>query len=318
MRSNLIGLRREDIPTSPQRRAVVDVDTGFEYGPLDPNASEATPTPKRRTDIEDLIYQSYEDKRRTDQLPHRVRLGASDIGNECARAVWYTFRHAQRKDFEGRLLRLFQRGSLEEPVIEDDFKRIGIPISATSDGTRQHAFTDATGHFRVHLDGVIQIEGKQLLVEEKTMSRFSFKKLEKMGGVRYSHPNYYAQIHAQAATAEKQIKVDGALFVAVCKDTDELWIEELEIDQDAKKAVMERAQAIIGGIAPPPMDISPNAPPCKWCDYKSLCRDNRYDLIEKNCRTCNFAVATNGGQWKCDAGEPFGTPCDKWAQHRSF
>ncbi len=44
----------------------------------------------------------------------RTHLGASEIGGKCARQAWYSFRWFGGKDFEGRMLRLFQRGHDEE------------------------------------------------------------------------------------------------------------------------------------------------------------------------------------------------------------
>lgn len=45
----------------------------------------------------------------------RGHLGASVIGNRCARAVWYGFRWAYQERHLGRILRLFSRGHEEEP-----------------------------------------------------------------------------------------------------------------------------------------------------------------------------------------------------------
>ena len=44
----------------------------------------------------------------------RYYLGASMIGSRCARQLWYGFRGVYRVRHKGRLLRLFQRGHLEE------------------------------------------------------------------------------------------------------------------------------------------------------------------------------------------------------------
>ena len=44
----------------------------------------------------------------------RTHLGASLIGGECSRALWYGFRWATKPKFSGRILRLFNRGHLEE------------------------------------------------------------------------------------------------------------------------------------------------------------------------------------------------------------
>lgn len=48
------------------------------------------------------------------QDKERIYLGGSQIGGECARKVWYSFRGAYRVEHGGRLLRLFNRGHEEE------------------------------------------------------------------------------------------------------------------------------------------------------------------------------------------------------------
>lgn len=45
---------------------------------------------------------------------HRTHLGASLIGEECSRKLWYIFRWAVREQHTGRQQRLFQRGHKEE------------------------------------------------------------------------------------------------------------------------------------------------------------------------------------------------------------
>ena len=64
---------------------------------------------------------------------HRPHLGASLIGHECDRYLWLTFRWAKLAEFEGRLLRLFDRGNREEPRIHEELRGIGVELH-TMDG----------------------------------------------------------------------------------------------------------------------------------------------------------------------------------------
>lgn len=45
---------------------------------------------------------------------HRTHLGASLIGDECKRKLWYVFRWVKKENFSGQMLRLFNRGHKEE------------------------------------------------------------------------------------------------------------------------------------------------------------------------------------------------------------
>jgi hypothetical protein len=46
---------------------------------------------------------------------HRNHLGASEMGEECWRKLWYKFRWVKREQFSGRMLRLFNVGHQAEP-----------------------------------------------------------------------------------------------------------------------------------------------------------------------------------------------------------
>jgi hypothetical protein len=64
------------------------------------------------------------------QSPPRPHLGASQIGNDCNRALWYSFRWAVWPHFDGRTLRLFDRGQREEAVFVEELRRIGARASS--------------------------------------------------------------------------------------------------------------------------------------------------------------------------------------------
>ncbi|MEI6052432.1 MAG: hypothetical protein WCQ44_07005, partial [Opitutaceae bacterium] len=42
------------------------------------------------------------------------RLGASSIGEECIRKIWMSWRGYDNFEFDGRMLRLFETGHLQE------------------------------------------------------------------------------------------------------------------------------------------------------------------------------------------------------------
>lgn len=59
---------------------------------------------------------------------NRKHLGGSLIGRKCNRALWYTFRWAAKEKFEGRMLRLFDRGQREEFQFVKYLRRAGINV----------------------------------------------------------------------------------------------------------------------------------------------------------------------------------------------
>lgn len=56
----------------------------------------------------------------------RHHLGGSLIGRKCKRELWYSFRWAQPPEFEGRMLRLFNRGHREEDRFVEWLRSIGV------------------------------------------------------------------------------------------------------------------------------------------------------------------------------------------------
>ena len=55
------------------------------------------------------------DAYRGEEEAHLGHLGASILGRDCPREIWYSFRWVHREKHEPRMLRLFIRGHLEEP-----------------------------------------------------------------------------------------------------------------------------------------------------------------------------------------------------------
>jgi hypothetical protein len=73
---------------------------------------------------------------------HRKHLGASLIGRECARELWYTFRWVKHKKFDGRMQRLFQRGHLEEGRFIEYLEGVGCTVE----------FVDTSAPMTLYLD----------------------------------------------------------------------------------------------------------------------------------------------------------------------
>lgn len=67
------------------------------------------------------------------EKPFRAHLGGSIIGNSCMRAIWYSFRWAKRPVFQGRILRLFERGHKEEFRFVEYLQLLGIKVRAYSE-----------------------------------------------------------------------------------------------------------------------------------------------------------------------------------------
>lgn len=63
---------------------------------------------------------------------HRNHLGASELGEECWRKLWYGFRWVKQEVFDGRMMRLFNVGHSAEPRFVTYLRGIGFEIKEYS------------------------------------------------------------------------------------------------------------------------------------------------------------------------------------------
>ena len=230
--------------------------------------------------------------------PPRMHLGASLIGTDCERALWYGFRWASLKRFEGRLLRLFDRGHSEEARFIRDLKAIGMAVYERDPETgRQFQFSDHGGHFGGSLDGIGMMPNEPAhVLEFKTSAEKPFLDM-KAKGVRESKPLHFAQMQKYMGWAS----ITHAIYMMVNKNTDELYTEIVEYDAQTDQAISDKALRIIEAQKPPAkISTSPGHYACKWCDHYGTCHDEQ--PARMSCRTCISATPkTDGdGGWHCE------------------
>lgn len=233
------------------------------------------------------IHESYEERAEDWRRDH---LGASIIGHRCDRYLWLSFRWAANPNHDGKQLRLFKRGKVEERWIIDDLRNAGFTVVERDPETKRQLRV-RWGHVGGSLDGVItgllEAPTREHVLEVKTHSLKSFEWL-KSNGVKRAKPEHYTQMQVYMLGRS----IDRAFYVAVCKDNDELYGERVALDSEFAKAALERAQQIVSAEAPP-LKLDKENPPCmltskegkQWpCQFYDLCHGER--VPERNCRTC--------------------------------
>lgn len=258
---------------------------------------------------------------------HREHLGASIIGDECSRELFYSFRwaytpklgqHSERT--AGQMLRLFDRGSREEPEIIKWLSKIGCEIVNVDKFTNeQFRILDCQNHFGGSLDGKIKLPPQFnfheiMLLEMKTFKDSEFRKLVK-NGVKVHCPKYWAQMCVYGYKSWLKY----GFFVGVNKDNDDWHVEILELDQGFGADLIRRAYDIIFcPPAYPPMRIAENPAhfSCKWCSAKDICHHGVPP--NKNCRSCLNSRPAAEGKWLCQLHEKeidqnlMRVGCDQW------
>ena len=234
----------------------------------------------------------------------RGYLGGSVIGRECERQLWYGFRWASPEKFEGRMLRLFDRGQREEAVFVAELRAIGVKVLDVDPSTgQQFRFTAVHGHAGGSMDavalGIPEAPKTWHVCEFKTHNAKSFALLVK-DGVQKAKPEHYAQMQIYMRWAQ----FTRALYLAVNKDNDELYGERIHFDPGFSERLEQKAERVIFAQEPPQgISTDPAFYKCKFCPASKVCHTEK--LPGASCRSCLHATPERDGdgRWSCAKGE---------------
>lgn len=247
----------------------------------------------------------------------RFHMGLSMCGYECDRRIWLTFRWAVKENHSGRTLRRFQRGHDEEGRVASQLAMVGATVSG-----QQHRI-DCGQHVSGSIDGVVSgIPGApgNWLLEIKCLASKRVEKLQD-NGVAEAEPEY----HKQAVTYATLLGLDGAMFFAVGKDTDEIHDEWLECDRQLAEASVSRLQFLATSQRiPPKLHDDPSWYKCKMCvQFHGFCHEKQLtDSV--HCRNCAHCTPMKSGEWHCSQwGQPVPNDaqlvgCDRHVLHPDF
>lgn len=241
------------------------------------------------------IVKWYESKKQE----HRPHMGASLIGHDCERHVWMNFRWALTPTFPGRVLRLFSTGQREEGRIVEELRGIGATVWETDPATGdQWRVSACNGHFGGSLDGVAEglpeAPKTPAVLEFKTHSHKSFTDLIAKR-VQVAKPQHYDQMTIYMGL----MQLDRAMYIAVDKDTDDMYCEWVHFDADRFAQLLDRAHRLIDMTEPPPkISQDPTNWQCKFCNYHAVCHGDI--AAESNCRTCCHSSPVENAAWKCE------------------
>jgi len=243
--------------------------------------------------------------------PPRPHLGASQIGQGCERALWYSFRWALQPVFSGRMLRLFNRGHEEEARFIRWMTMSGITVNAVDAQGKQFSFKEpATGnHFAGSMDGAaVGIPGAEKtwhVLEFKTSSDKAFRQMVSKG-VTEAKPLHYAQMQVYMHWT----RMTRALYLVVNKNDDSLYSERIAYDKKVAERLINKARRIVEAKEPPSgISDKPDWFECKFCDFHSLCHGQPLTggrlgpeaLPNVHCRTCLYVTPELDGdaRWSC-------------------
>lgn len=254
-----------------------------------------------------------------DEGKERNHLGSSIIGEKCNRRLWYGFRWMHREQFDGRMLRLFNRGHKEEDRFIEWLRAMAATVLSHTEDGKQFRITGVDGHYGGSLDSVTQLpERYQLpihfLTEYKTHNDKSFKKLVKLG-VKEAKPKHFVQMCCYGDF----YKLDYALYFAINKNDDDIYVEVVALDHAVGKSSVSKAQTIITATtAPNKIAASAAYTDCAYCPMKGICHNG--EKVDVNCRSCASSSVLPDGKWLCNLWgavipeDAFLKACPQWTE----
>jgi hypothetical protein len=236
--------------------------------------------PERNDPTLEAMYEAMQ--ARAQQEKERDYLGASLIGNPCARQIWYSYNGYDREPFEALTLMRFEDGHRTEDLTAEGLRMVaGIELWTHDEYGNQFGFSYLNGKFKGHCDGVI-LGLKQApktphvweckACEDKKFNEF-VKAKQKHGeknALREWNENYYAQ----AQLYMHFLQLDRH-YLTVARAGGRGY-DSCRTEYNAGEAAryIDRADKIINATEPP-QKINENADfyICNWCDFKEVCHE---------------------------------------------
>jgi hypothetical protein len=199
-----------------------------------------------------------------DNKETRDYIGASGIGSECLRQIWYEFKGFPAESVPTKTRRTWAIGRHLEGLILDWLTEAGIEIARTWDDLQ----AEEMPFFRGHLDSVWMKKGKAFaILEIKTAKDASFNIFVKKG-LRSWNPQYYAQVQSYMGMSG----IHTAYILVLNKDNSEISDELIKFDKDYYHMLRSKAAMIANSIAMPSrINNSPLWFQCKLCKYNKVC-----------------------------------------------
>jgi hypothetical protein len=245
-------------------------------------------------DIDTYCIQLYKNE-------HRDHLGASELGEECWRKLWYGFRWTKLDIHEGRMLRLFNVGHQAEPRFISYLKGIGFEVKEFDENGKQFRISGAKGHYGGSVDAICKApahyelsESLVLLCEFKTNGTGSGYTDVENKGVQKAKPRHYAQMSQYGY----KMGIKFGLYLIENKNDSDITVKIIELDWNLGAQLEKKAEDIIFAKEPPPrISDNPAFFNCKFCNFSGICHKN--EPVEINCRSCRQAEPIDNAEWYC-------------------
>lgn len=210
----------------------------------------------------------------------RDYLGASSIGDECSRKLWYRFQ-GYKENFDVDTLRRFNDGHRTEDLIVSWFRELPfIELYTHKEDGVQFGFSDFNGKYKGHYDGVIrglvQAPKAWHIFEVKCTNEKNFDALQKLLDTKDEKevlqewsPEYYAQ----AVTYMDYEGLDRHYLVCATAGARRLTSIRTNANPEYAASLRTKAGRIIKATTPPERIGGRDYYKCKWCAFRDMCHE---------------------------------------------
>lgn len=250
----------------------------------------------------DAIYRAHASARANAYEGQGISI--SNLGEECDRALWYTFRWTSAQEvITGLKAIVFETGDIEEQRLLQSLRMIGCEVVDVDDNGRQFKLTAGEGsHIRGKTDGKVlglpEAPKTWHVVECKSMQEKYFKAVVKKG-VREGYFSHWVQLNSYCYLSG----YDRGLYICRNKNTGEVYCERIETDVEEAIRLIARADRIAHAPTPPVKlhddPAKKSAFKCGFCRHRGACHEAAFTRV--NCRTCLHATPLTHGdaEWSC-------------------
>jgi len=193
----------------------------------------------------------------------RDYIGASSIGADCWRQIWYEFKGEKSNNITPQTRRTWDIGKNLEGLVIEWLSKSGLAIT----NYPWHLGSLEVTAFRGHIDALLVDKDKNIIVEIKTAKDSSFNNFVTKG-LKLWNPQYYAQVQSYMGMSG----IFSAYIVVLNKDNSDISDEKVEFDHVFYKTLENKAKEISEAVTPPPrINNSPLWYKCKMCKYHGVC-----------------------------------------------
>lgn len=193
----------------------------------------------------------------------RDYIGASSIGSDCLRQIWYQFKGVKAEAVPTRFRRTWAIGKRLESLVVEWLVAAGVKV--VRDEFDYHA--EGMPYFQGHFDGILTYRKERAILEIKTAKDASFKIFVKKG-LKVWNPQYYAQIQSYMGMSG----IFSTYILVLNKDNSDLSDELVTFDPVFYEGLKQKAAMIYGAkVEPPRIHGSALWYQCKMCKFNKVC-----------------------------------------------